>query len=152
MMKQYLAFFTFLSLLSAVACSETPKPAVPVADPAPLVGNDQDEHGCKPSTGYQWSALRNECIRIFESGIGLAPKAPYLDKTTNAFIVFKSDDEDTKAEIFMPMGKQPLLLSKVADNGAGTWKADTFTLTQWKGMYTLTGAKGQILYEGAAVK
>jgi hypothetical protein len=31
------------------------------------------------------------------------PKYAYLDKTTNAFAVFKSDDDDTKAEVFLPI-------------------------------------------------
>ncbi len=33
----------------------------------PIVGNDSDEHGCIGSAGYTWCALRNECLRVWET-------------------------------------------------------------------------------------
>jgi hypothetical protein len=33
---------------------------------SPIVGNDQDEHGCKGSAGYSWCEQKNKCIRIWE--------------------------------------------------------------------------------------
>lgn len=32
-----------------------------------MVGNDEDEHGCKASAGYSWCAELNECIRSWET-------------------------------------------------------------------------------------
>lgn len=117
----------------------------------PIVGNDQDDHGCKASAGYQWSVLKNECIRIFETGIRLNPQAPGLDQTTSAFAVFKAEDDDQQVELFLPGQSGSMLLNRVADDGAGTWKSDTFILTQWRGMYTLEGKSGTTLYQGPAV-
>lgn len=31
-----------------------------------LVGDDADEHGCKPSTGYQWCPSTEKCQRMWE--------------------------------------------------------------------------------------
>jgi hypothetical protein len=123
----------------------------PVAD-APKVGADQDEHGCKGSAGYIWSVVKNECIRIFESGIRLDPKAADLDQTTSAFIVFKSETDDLEAELYLPGTKGSTLLKKGADNGAGIWKNDAYTLSQWKGMYTLSDKDNKTLYQGPSVR
>jgi hypothetical protein len=155
-MKKILAFS--LSTLFFAACN-TPTTKTNVPPPSskedvstPMVGGDQDEHGCKPSAGYTWSSVKNECIRIFESGIRLDPKAAELDKTLSAFVVFKSDTDDAQAELFIPTVKNAVLLAKVKKEDAGTWKNDSYTLTQWKGMYTLTDAKDKTLYQGSAAK
>ena len=31
-----------------------------------LVGNDEDEHGCKASAGYSWCETKQKCLRIWE--------------------------------------------------------------------------------------
>ena len=147
--------FLFASILMLGACAP---PAAPQPQPAstppaaPVTGADVDAHGCKPSAGYQWSVLKSECIRIFETGIRLDPKAANLDQTLSAFIVFKSADEDGNAELFLPSAAQSVIMAKAPDKGAGLWKADTLTLSQWKGVYTLTSKNGKTLYEGPAVK
>jgi hypothetical protein len=115
---------------------------------APMVGNDKDAHGCKGSAGYQWSVIKNDCIRIFESGIRLDAQAKNLDKTLSAFVVFKSDTEDDKVELFMPNSKTSIILKKVGKNDAGTWKNKQYTLTQWKGMYSLENSSKKLLYQG----
>ena len=38
-------------------------------DPEP-VGGQKDEHGCLVPAGYTWSALKQECVRIFEAAFG----------------------------------------------------------------------------------
>jgi hypothetical protein len=159
--KVFIAQMLLACIIFVSSCAEKPiKPSNPASPtPAskpevPMVGGDQDAHGCKPSTGYQWSEIRGKCIRVFESGIRLDAKAAGLDTATSAFIVFKSDEDDTLVELFMPSeaGSQMLKLDKAADNGAGTWKSAKYKLTQWKGMYTLEDAKGKLLYQGSAVK
>ena len=42
---------------------------------APIVGGDRDAHGCIGSAGYTYSAVRTECVRLWEVGVRLAPKA-----------------------------------------------------------------------------
>ncbi len=118
------------------------------AQKPPIVGNDRDAHGCIGSAGYQWSALKNECIRLFESGIRLDAKAKNLDKAFSAFAVFKSDTEDSKVELFIPKTKNSIILKKVGKNDAGTWKNKQYTLTQWKGMYSLENSSKKLLYQG----
>lgn len=116
-----------------------------------MVGDDSDKHGCKASAGYTWSVLKNECIRLFESGIRLDPQDPSLDKTLSAFIVFKSTDDDAKAEVFIPSQKESRIFKKQAPSGngdAGTWKDGDMTIKYWKGMYMLENNKNKVLYQG----
>ena len=119
-----------------------------------MVGNDVDEHGCKGSAGYQWSAVRQECLRIFEAGIRLDAQANGLDKSLSAFVVFKSDTVDAQAELFLPGEKQSVMLGKTKAEDAGTWTNHAYSLTQWKGMYTLTTATktDSVLYQGPTVR
>ncbi len=119
-------------------------------DSAPTVGGDTDEHGCKASAGYQWSVVKNECVRLFEAGIRLDPKAEGLDTTLSAFAVFKSFEEDAQAEIFIPGQSASILLDKTGTDDAGTWKNTAYTLSQYRGMYTLDDANGKTLYQGSA--
>ncbi|MDX2070638.1 MAG: hypothetical protein SFV55_19580 [Haliscomenobacter sp.] len=136
------AFFLFLFLS---ACNGQ-KP-----DGTPTVGGDKDKHGCIGSAGYQWSELRGECIRLFEAGIRLDPQAKELNQTTSAFIVFKSMDEDAKVELFLP-GEKAMILPKVGQQDAGTWKNKKYTVKQWRGMYSVENSKKKLLYQGAAKK
>jgi len=116
-----------------------------------MAGNDRDEYGCIGSAGYQWSVLRNECVRIFVQGIRLDPKVPELDSTLSAFVVFKNEDDETQAEIFMPDIQKSLILNQVEDDGAGTWVAGELTLKQWRGMYMLDQLD-KTIYQGPAVR
>jgi hypothetical protein len=137
-------FFSLLLLFCWVACTQnTPVPSNP-----PAAGGDQDEHGCKGSAGYTWSALRNECIRLFESGIRLHAEAKSLDTTMSAFVVFPQDGSDAKAEVYLPGYPKGFMLTKITQEGAGSWTGDTLTLNYWKGMYMLEGKSGVVLYQG----
>ncbi|MEY2829228.1 MAG: hypothetical protein RIQ33_1086, partial [Bacteroidota bacterium] len=70
-MKQIFILLISASLL--VACNGTKTSATEEKPAAPtIVGNDADKHGCKPSAGYTWSVLKNDCIRIWETGIQLS--------------------------------------------------------------------------------
>ena len=155
-MLKTIKFLSFSLAVCVFACSETPKKDVPTAvkvetPPAPdvpMVGNDSDEHGCKGSAGYTWSVVKNECIRVFESGIRLEAKAADVDKTTSAFIVFKSETADAQAELYLPTEKKSILLAKDKKDGAGKWGNADYVLSQWKGMYTLENNKKKVLYQG----
>lgn len=159
-MSKKLLLFTFSLVLCISACTETPKKEaaqtattemVTVVEP-PIVGGDSDEHGCKASAGYTWSVVKNECIRVFEADIRLDAKAADLDKTTSAFIVFKSETDQAQAELYLPSEKKSVLLAQDKNNGAGKWTNETYVLTQWKGMYTLEDSHKKVLYEGMATK
>jgi hypothetical protein len=118
-----------------------------------LVGNDRDSHGCIASAGYTYSSLRNECIRIFETGVSMDPKAPELDKSMGAFVVLAKENQETEnAEIYVPTDMKAIALKPVKDNGAGTWSNEKYTLRQWKGVYTLEDSTGRLLYQGSVLK
>lgn len=65
-----------------------------------IVGNDADEHGCKASAGYTWSVLKNECVRIFESGSPFKADGINKDSTLAAYIIM--NEKKDSAEIFLP--------------------------------------------------
>jgi hypothetical protein len=134
-----LTYFVLLTLASFAQTTDV-KP--------PKVGGDRDAHGCIGSAGYQWSVVKNECIRVFEKGIRLEPKDAKLGKSSSAFVVFKSDTDEQKAELFLSFSKTSILLTKVGKNDAGTWKNKKYTLTQWKGMYSLENSSKKLLYQG----
>jgi hypothetical protein len=117
-----------------------------------IVGNDRDEHNCIGSAGYNWSIVKNRCIRLFEDGIRLNAVAKGIDSTTSAFIVFERDSIDVKAEVFLPTKKESIILQKTEKESAGFWKNDSLQLQQWKGKYMLNDAKGNTLYEGVSIK
>lgn len=144
MSSRFTLFALFMFLLFSACNGQKP-------DGTPNVGGDSDKHGCIGSAGYQWSALRGECIRLFEAGIRLDPKAKDLNQTTSAFIVFKSMNEDAKVELFLPGGKA-VILPKVGKDDAGTWKNKMYVLKQWRGMYSLENSSKKLLYQGAASK
>ena len=157
MMKStnFALFLSFSLLLFACEGEKTTKTMTKQDAPiieAPIVGADSDIHGCKSSAGYQWSILKNECIRLFESGIRLDAKAANLDKSLSAFLVFKTTiDDDAQVEVFIP-NVQSFILNKEKKESAGTWKNESYTVTQWKGMYTIEDKKKTVLYQGMAVK
>jgi hypothetical protein len=163
-MSKTILFLSFSAVLCLSACTETPKKAAPesakteaapITPPVvgePIVGGDSDEHGCKGSAGYTWSVVKNECIRIFESGIRLDPQAADLDKGLSAFVVFKSENEDAQAELYVPNQKGTILLAKDKKDERGKWSNADYILSQWKGMYTLENSKKKVLYQGHATK
>ena len=145
------------TVLCMSACTEVPKKEAVKTEtalpPSPAItGADSDEHGCKGSAGYSWSVVKNECIRIFEAGIRLDAKAADIDKTTSAFVVFKSDTDEAQAELYLPSSKISILLAQDKKNEAGRWANKDYVLSQWKGYYTLEDSKKKVLYQGAAVK
>lgn len=151
MLKNIFLFALPLCLFFA-SCAEKPKPAEAAKTEklpeAPMVGNDADEHGCRASAGYTWSVVKNECIRTFEAGIRLDAKAKDLDKSLSAFVVFKSEDAEEKAELYLPNEKTSIILDQDKKNEAGKWANAVYVLTQWKGMYTLEDKKKTVLYAG----
>lgn len=108
------------------------------------VGGQKDEYGCLVAAGYTWSQLKQECIRIFESGIRLNPQDSGLDQTTSAFILFNEDQ--TKAELFLPQLKNSLLLERAGTEGNYQWRNTDYVLSVRKGYVLKKG--DQTLYQG----
>ncbi|SDK01968.1 hypothetical protein SAMN04487935_2325 [Flavobacterium noncentrifugens] len=108
----------------------------------PTVGADSDAHGCKSSTGYTWSELKQKCIRIFEEGTKLSPyDSENQPAGMAAFVIF--EENGNKAELFVPNQKS-IILKRKSEGGQyvnGDWQ-----LIPWKG-YVLKKGK-DILYTG----
>ena len=98
-----------------------------------MVGDDRDEHGCIGSAGYTWSALREECIQVFEVGTRLNPvDVEQEEAVISAFIVSKEGD-NSQVELFITGEDQNPILKKEADgtfkNGKYTYNAQTKELS-----------------------
>ena len=98
-----------------------------------MVGGDRDEHGCIGSAGYSWSALRGECIQVFEVGTRLNPvDVEQAEAVISAFIVSKEGD-NSQVELFITGEDQNPILKKEADgtfkNGKYTYNAQTKELS-----------------------
>lgn len=98
-----------------------------------MVGGDRDEHGCIGSAGYSWSALRGECIQVFEVGTRLNPvDVEQEEAVISAFIVSKEGD-NSQVELFITGEDQNLILKKEADgtfkNGKYSYNAQTKELS-----------------------
>lgn len=154
-MKKTVILSTLLSAIILTNCQQkseektTTTDTTTVAQTA-MVGNDLDKHGCKGSAGYTWSVAKNECVQIFEAGVRLDAADSTLNQTLSAFAVFVNDEKENEfdVEIFLPsLSDSTIILKPVKDDGAGTWTNGIYTLTQWKGMYTLEEGK-KTLYQG----
>jgi len=106
-----------------------------------MVGNDQDIHGCRASAGYQWSALTNQCVRLFEQAVRL--QSLKSDETGSAFVLFNADQ--SKAELTLPNGEQTLL-TRQGDEGNWSWQGGAYQLFPWKGYVLKSGE--QALFHG----
>lgn len=91
----------------------------------PMTGADMDDKGCKPSTGYSWSAIENECIQPWMT------KYVFVGEIDNAPLIFSKDNK--KAEIMMS-SKFPknLILTKKPKTRINTWVNGNLVLTQTK--------------------
>lgn len=111
------------------------------------VGGDKDSHGCIASAGYEWSEIRKECIRIFETGIRLNAKGAGIDTTTSAFAVFNTNPDSAQVELFLVNVRNTIILNGVKDDKLKIWKNNDYTLTTTKGVYNLEDAKKNLLYQ-----
>ncbi len=154
-MKKSLILSTFLSAILLANCQQKSEEktnatvdSTAVAK-APMVGNDLDKHGCKGSAGYSWSVAKNDCIQVFNTGVRLEPQDRMLNQTLSAFVVFANDEKENEfeVEIFLPSIKDSTIILKPIKNGVGTWSSGIYTLSQWKGMFTLEEGK-KTIYQG----
>ncbi|MBB5334452.1 hypothetical protein [Chryseobacterium koreense] len=91
----------------------------------PLTGGDLDDSGCKPSTGYSWSILENDCIQPWDT------KYVFEGEINNAPLIFSKDHN--QAEI-MRNAKFPdnLILTKKLKSKLNTWAKGDLMLIQIK--------------------
>ncbi|WP_430613094.1 hypothetical protein [Flavobacterium sp. JP2137] len=132
-------FYLFLSVFLFSSCDfifkkeEKTEPVFPAKENV-VLGADLDSNGCAISAGYRWSALRDDCIRVFEEGFRLNPtdieegdpaENELEDNEVSGFVVF--DQDRTKAEIFLPNQDNTVLLVEKATTGVYSnqnWELD----------------------------
>ncbi|OXA86365.1 hypothetical protein [Flavobacterium hercynium] len=105
-----------------------------------VVGNDADENDCKPSTGYTWSALKKECVKLSEVGTELKHADDGKEYTTVAYVIFDGD----KAELFLDTQKKAILLERKSEGES--WVNGDYILIPWKGYVLKKG--DDIIYTG----
>ena len=115
-----------------------------------MVGNATDDHGCNRSAGYTWSAVLQDCIRVFEKGVRLQP-VDDPEATTSAFIVFAVDS--TQVEVFLPNEEtHPILDRRDLPKGGHAWNVeddDTYNVRQIDGKWIIE-RRGNLLYQESA--
>ncbi len=108
-----------------------------------ITGNDLDEHGCIPSSGYQWSKLTNKCVRSFELEIQLHSVAAGTKYSAGVIL----SENKSLAEVFLKEGT--FLFEKQPDS---SYYSDAdgmmLSLQMVKGIWRIS-SEGTTLYEQA---
>ncbi|MBP5403759.1 MAG: hypothetical protein J6Y17_01555 [Elusimicrobiaceae bacterium] len=102
-------------------------PFTPSQTAEPRVGADRDAHSCIASAGYTYSAVRGECIRLWEAGTALFPVIQVEEPVLAAYVV--QSENGREAEVFLPGFEQGLLMNQAEDADVPTWTANGWTLT-----------------------
>ena len=105
----------------------------------PKVGSDRDKHGCIGSAGYVYSAIKNDCIRVFEQNIRLTEVSPKGSFTSMTSIIFSKDS--LKVEVFLPNYNGGQILNKVISNGKYYWQKGNLVLKRKKGFEIFENSK-----------
>lgn len=128
-MKQF--FLILGTTLSLLACSSKNNTH------SVIVGNDADEHGCKRSTGSQWSQIKRDCIQPFSVGIKLKPVS--TTSTQAAYILVDKD----RIEIFLSEIPGSVIAQKINDT---EWKNGNWVVKKINDTYELE-KDGKTLYK-----
>lgn len=89
----------------------------------PMVGDDRDEHGCIGSAGFTWSALRGECIQVFEVGTRLNPVEEKEEVAVISAFVVTKDGDNSQVELFITNEDQNPILKQETN---GTYKGGKY--------------------------
>ena len=88
----------------------------------PVVGADRDAHNCIASAGYTYSAVRGECVRLWEVGTALMPVVQIEEPVLAAYVV--QDESGKEAEVFIPGFEQGVVMNRVENSDIPTWTAN----------------------------
>lgn len=114
-----------------------------------MTGADRDEHGCIGSAGYTWSEVRQNCIRLFETGV----RVEAVDGNETAYIVFSQDS--TRVELFFSDTENTEILERrTLPSGGYAWNVeddDTKNVTLDDGEWTIS-RRGKIIYRQGKTK
>ena len=122
--------------------TETPE----VTQDTPMVGDDRDEHGCIGSAGFTWSALRGECIQIFEVGTRLNPVEEKEEVAVISAFVVTKDGDNSQVELFLTNENQNQILKQEKD---GTYKNGKYVYNPKMQELSIDG---KVTYKGEKTK
>jgi hypothetical protein len=94
-----------------------------------------------------YSILKKSCIQVWTAGIQLLPLKPQGTATYDADVVFAHGHDGHWAELFLYDHKGSVMLEKVGAFWSGRWAGQGYSLTRRKGVYSLTGPDGQVIYD-----
>lgn len=114
---------------------------------------ENEEGNCDFQSGYRWSSLKNDCIRIFAEGFRLNPielhegspeENELEDNYVSCFVVFNSNKD--KAEFFLPNSINSVVVEETAVKGLFNkdgWELDVRENMKlsYKGVLKFTAAK-----------
>nr|WP_121271471.1 hypothetical protein [Pedobacter schmidteae] len=109
-----------------------------------VVGGDKDAHGCLSSAGYTWSVLKNDCIRVWETGIRLDQIEKNEGHTSMASVIIADDGK--RAELFIANEKASVLLDQQSGADVGSYSANGYTLKK-SGAKWLLSKDGKDIYK-----
>lgn len=115
-----------------------PLSAMRTAGDIPLVGSDINEFGCKPSTGYTWSVLKNKCIQVF------AENGKILSGSIGNLGLILSDNKKEAELIGFQYGEYPQNVVLKKNPKTKTWKKGNLSLSLEKENYVLRDKKTEL--------
>jgi len=127
-MNKYISLTIILSILTISVFSQN-KPI--------KVGSDKDKHGCIGAAGYVYSAIKNDCIRVFEQNIQLREVDSKGKSKSIAAIIFS--DDKSKAEVFLEGYTAGQILIKKSSNSVQSWSNNELLLLAKNGFQLYKG-------------
>ncbi len=146
-MKKVILFLVAAVLLGVLVIVYLP--FTPAQPQQPVVGADRDAHNCIASAGYTYSAVRGECIRLWEAGTALMPVVQIEEPVLAAYVV--QDESGKEAEVFIPGFEQGLVMTRDDNADIPTWAtAGGWTLTYDPDQGWKLAQDGELVYASKA--
>jgi hypothetical protein len=127
-MKKYLNILFVLVIISVSASAQKKENKV---------GADKDKHGCIGAAGYVYSAIKNDCIRVFEQNIQLREVDSKGKSKSIAAIIFS--DDKSKAEVFLEGYTAGQILINKSSNSVQSWSNNELLLLAKNGFQLYKG-------------
>lgn len=146
-MKKVILLLVALVLLGVLVIVYLP--FTPAQPQEPVVGADRDAHNCIASAGYTYSAVRGECVRLWEVGTALMPVVQIEEPVLAAYVV--QDESGKEAEVFIPGFEQGVVMNRDENADIPTWTSpDGWTLTYDPDQGWKLAQGGELVYASKA--
>ncbi len=119
-----------LLLFCTVSCKLTDSDSIKNTSSDVVPTADKDANGCSISSGFIWSKITQDCIKLF-SGIQLNPISDVSneDETLSCYLLF--DESNNTAEIFLPNLDDSILLRRKSETNP--WFYENYELVSSNG-------------------